>query len=406
MFLKRKKKGKDTKQKIEGRVSSHIPPKREKSKQVPIEFHGLGSYGDIVYGCSGNSQNPKGVWDSDIKSEYVKECGNMSKSVKIFLTSNLRWKISVLMKVFGNIEWLGYLVPVDLGGNVDNRYDFIFDDVLIPYQIVTGTKVDEIDDRNGTLSTQYVIHSHGINSVLNNFSSVDDDYINDNNDVSILFSGNDVIAEVRVKTPCGKFIRIASKDVEVKVGDSNTKPLCEWKDFVKNIKEKIKVRYEERIVRIHKISIDEFKKIKGNVKNKKNERIKKEQIENEIEKEIEEIEKEIEEFEKDLKDSNNPIPSVDNTEINDYCFRHHQYHGPDGCEWCNREKAVVNDDTKHWVSDSERISFQDSKDISDSLARIRDCLDFIEVIDIPSNIVNSIEEIQEELDGIREIVAS
>lgn len=415
MFWKRRKKGKNMSKKKRDVILGN----RKETQQTSFPYGQYDSFGhmgggSIVY----KSTTPKGVWDSDISSDYVKECGNMNKNIKILLTSNLRWKISVLMKVFGNIEWLGYLVPVS---NEGSEYDFIFDNILIPFQIVTGTSVDGIDDKEGSLSTSYVIHSHGVHSCLNGFSSTDDDYINDNNDVSILVSGNDVIAEARVKTPCGKLIRMANKDVKVDVSGNISKPISEWKDFLKIIKERIMVEYSETVIR--RTNIDEFKKKKGIPKNKKDKHIKKEKTQKE---KIEnEIEKEIEEFEKDLKKSESPIPLANKSDFgkseektrdnitSGYCYRHHDYYGPEGCEWCAREKEVANNmipghcsQPKEWNTDDEEVlSYLDTREVGDSVVRIRDCLDFIESINTKNNINKYIIDIEEEIEHIKGIIS-
>ena len=236
-----------------------------------------------------------GIWDSGIDDEYVKECDNINKNVKINIKPFLRWKISVLMQVFGNIEWLGYLVPSE---SKIPGYDFDFDDMLIPIQVVSGTRVKKVDDIKGSLSTPYVIHSHGVESCLSMFSHMDDEYINENNDVSILISGNDTIAEARLKTPCGKFIKVDNKNIETIMGEKITPPLSKWKEFLRLIKSNIFVEYREMVIR--EVNIDEYKKINGIVSNRKDKVIQKEfDIKEEFE-----FEKELEEFEKYIENEN------------------------------------------------------------------------------------------------------
>lgn len=333
--------------------------------------------------------DPKGVWDSKIDTDYVRECGNMDKKITIGISPYLRWKINTLMKIFQNMEWLGYLVRA-----FNNEgYDYYFTDMLLPHQVVTPTRVDNLDDKKGALSTPYVMHSHGINSCLSSFSHIDDDYININNDVSILVTGKEISAEARTKTPCGKYIRILNDDIKISIEEKkDPTKLTVWKEFISDIKEKIKVHYVEVKKITHKVDIYSYKKnwksssdsFTFEKKSKKDEIIKKEISEDdEIEAEIEEFEKELEEQEK------SGISSFDSMK---YCDRHHLHYSKqeNQCAQCEREKNVIGT----WEANTEVNSdVSREEEVEACVNIIKDELDLIETygIDIMRNSVGTIE---------------
>lgn len=141
-------------------------------------------------------------WDAGI--EITKSCGNLFDAKYSIVFSVLAdEKIKRLMKVFPNLEWLGYLV-----GEVNRERSNVYvEDIIIPKQMVSSGAVTNVEyEWNEGLPIIGVIHSHhGMGAF---FSGTDDAYINQNHDVSIVVAtrtGAEIKAQVRIKAPCGKF---------------------------------------------------------------------------------------------------------------------------------------------------------------------------------------------------------
>jgi hypothetical protein len=192
--------------------------------------------------------SPKNVWSSNI--EYVENCSEVNNKILIQFSGKLHLKIQDLMKIFSDLEWLGYLI----GGKVDNGY--YFTDILIPKQVVdvASVKVEENE-----ITTPFVIHSHGSFTSFNHFSNTDDEYINENNDVSILIAGKKLSGEVRVKTPCGKWFRTSSLEFKIE-HDKIDREGDNYKDFIKDIKNNVRIRRE--FVKVELIDISKYRKMK------------------------------------------------------------------------------------------------------------------------------------------------
>lgn len=338
MFWRRKKKTKKDDKKV----------KIKDKRSFYSDYYPHNDYKN-VYGV-GFSTCPKNVWSSDI--DYIKECSVVDRKVEVVLNPLVTWKMKVLMKIFGDIEWLAYLV----GEQKDNT--FIFTDMKIPYQNVTGTSVDNIDDKNGSLSTQYVIHSHGSTSSMNVFSHTDDEFINDNNDISLLISGKNISGEARIKTPCGRYIRVSTLDIEMEYCEESPS-LLSWKIFVKEIKDKIRIEHVEYKKITHKLSIDEYKKKNKHKKYKT--KIKPMPIKDEKDKQKEEdqIEKELEEFEKDLekstKEEKKSVWNIKNDQDLVECKKHNIWHNKKNqCPYCCAEDDKIRKEIDDEIDDERK----------------------------------------------------
>lgn len=130
-------------------------------------------------------------WETDI--QVIKSCGAVGESVKVFVHTKAKQKINILMNRFKKIEWLAYLV----GNKETNEVT----DLVIPEQRVTAVNVFV----DGTVDVPIigVIHSH--HDMGNNFSHTDNEYINQNHDISLCVSNSGINGNVRVKTECGRF---------------------------------------------------------------------------------------------------------------------------------------------------------------------------------------------------------
>ncbi len=149
-----------------------------------------------------NDNSSSDVWETKI--DTIKECSKAPKEFKVYINLLANVKIKELMKIFPSTEWLGYLV-----GEKGNDY-FIVKDLLIPKQTVTSASVDNIDYTVPEGVTIIgVIHSHHHMSI--GFSGTDDEWINQNHNLSVLVSHNGMKANVRFKTPCGGYYVLEGK---------------------------------------------------------------------------------------------------------------------------------------------------------------------------------------------------
>lgn len=132
------------------------------------------------------------VWNnSDTELKVVTECGLKPDTLDITLSRIVNAKIDILMKKFTNCEWLAYLI-----GDFETRY---VDDLIIPEQVVSSGAVTSVGSKPAGVIG--VIHSHHNLGAF--FSGTDDEYINKNNDISIVIAHNGCKSQVRWTTPCG-----------------------------------------------------------------------------------------------------------------------------------------------------------------------------------------------------------
>jgi hypothetical protein len=159
-------------------------------------------------------------WETDIEVETVKSCGVFGDDITITVDPMARGKMNILMKKFQKMEWLAYLVG--------DKETFQVTDIVIPKQRVTSVNVyvDEPVD----VPIIGVIHSH--HDMGNNFSHTDDDYINQNHDISLCITNTKITGQVRVKTECGRFFLADANVVDGVVG-------FEADDFLKEIDDNI-----------------------------------------------------------------------------------------------------------------------------------------------------------------------
>jgi hypothetical protein len=147
-----------------------------------------------------------GGWDVTEELDCVTACSKAPKKGLVRISAVARKKISLFMKWSGHREWLCYLK-----GAWVNDSTVLVHDIVLPNQnasstLVSNVKVDEYKEIVG------VIHSHhdmGHGTEENpGFSGHDEAYINSNHNVSLLVSNKGIAGHIRVKTPCGAFMRV------------------------------------------------------------------------------------------------------------------------------------------------------------------------------------------------------
>lgn len=165
-------------------------------------------------------------WESDI--DIIKACGKAPSTVTVSIKPNAKDKIERLMTKFEHTEWLAYLIGKEN----------IVEDIYIPKQVVSSGSVTNIDSSIcNKLPVIGVIHSH--HTMGNSFSKTDDDWINQNNDISLCISNNGINGQVRWKTPCGSLM-IVNAVVKIELNID-----YDIEEFEKQIKDNIK---EDKIV--------------------------------------------------------------------------------------------------------------------------------------------------------------
>jgi len=159
----------------------------------------------------------------EVKIPYIQECSKAPENIVINIRPLVKIKIDYLMKKMENIEWLAYLIGKD----------YLVEDIFIPEQEVTGVSVDNIKcDNFNNLNIIGVIHSH--HGMGSSFSKTDDDWINQNHDISLVVSSQNISGQVRWKTPCG-----STKIIDAVVKLKMNVPI-DYKEFDKIINDNIK----------------------------------------------------------------------------------------------------------------------------------------------------------------------
>lgn len=174
--------------------------------------------------CCNDFDNSTDVWETKI--DIVKDCSKAPKEMKVFINLLANVKIKELMSIFPSTEWLAYLI-----GERGEGF-FIVKDLLIPKQSVTSASVTDVDSTVPEGVTVIgVIHSHHHMGI--GFSETDEEWINQNHNLSILVSHTKMCANVRFKTPCGGYHILEGKII--------TNYNIEWNKeaFKKEIKENI-----------------------------------------------------------------------------------------------------------------------------------------------------------------------
>lgn len=183
----------------------------EKEDEATIETLALAK------GGNGEDKEPivkedaDGFWDVTEELDCVTACSKAPEYGMVFMSSVARKKISLFMKWAGNQEWLAYLVGKWLANNTVEVVD-----LMLPSQNANSTLVSKvIAEEYNKVQVVGVIHSHhemgGARGEKAGFSGHDDEFINSNHNVSLLVAKDGIAGHIRVKTPCGAFIKVTAK---------------------------------------------------------------------------------------------------------------------------------------------------------------------------------------------------
>jgi hypothetical protein len=135
-------------------------------------------------------------WETGI--ETVDISTTSSETIDVIMYPQAKAKINALMEHYDHMEWLAYMT-----GEVIDGISHI-KDIVIPEQRVTPVLVFDI--KHVDVATIGVIHSH--HDMGNTFSHTDDEYINQNHDISLCISKNGIKGHVRVRMDANKFVLI------------------------------------------------------------------------------------------------------------------------------------------------------------------------------------------------------
>lgn len=159
----------------------------------------------------------------EVKIDTVDNCSKAPEKVDVLVSQLVKCKINTLMKEYKGKEWLAYLIGKDL----------IVEDIFIPQQEITSSTISNVVcPEYNTLSVIGVIHSH--NDMGTEFSHTDNDWINQNHNISICISDSSINGQVRWKTPCGA-LKIIKANIKQKVDID-----FDDKKFIKSVNNKIK----------------------------------------------------------------------------------------------------------------------------------------------------------------------
>lgn len=140
-------------------------------------------------------------------------------------------KIETLMKMYPSQEWLGYMI-----GNIDRVERIVMiDDLVIPQQRANSVTVADVeyswDEGHNIVG---VIHSHHNMGAF--FSGTDDNYINQNHDVSIVVAHNSILGQIRVLVGDGVYYVNNNMKFDAESTDGI---VFDVEEFEKAVKEKI-----------------------------------------------------------------------------------------------------------------------------------------------------------------------
>lgn len=136
----------------------------------------------------------------EVELDTVEKCSKAPSEIEVLIEPLVKVKIERLMEKFKSTEWLAYL----LGEGINVT------DIYIPKQKVSAGSVTDIETSAcNRLPVIGVIHSH--HSMGHSFSGTDNEWINQNNDISLCISHDGISGHVRWETPCGSMKTVDAK---------------------------------------------------------------------------------------------------------------------------------------------------------------------------------------------------
>lgn len=159
----------------------------------------------------GIHEDEDGFWDVTEELDCVTACSKAPDKAVVYMSSVARKKALLFMKWAGSQEWLAYLV-----GRWKSENEVEVMDLLLPNQNANSALVSKVlTDEYNKVSVVGVMHSHhemgGAKGDKAGFSQHDENFINSNHNVSLLIAKDGIAGHVRVKTPCGAFLRVTAK---------------------------------------------------------------------------------------------------------------------------------------------------------------------------------------------------
>ena len=141
------------------------------------------------------------VWESNICISKDDKCPHVeAHNSLVHIPYNIWHKISMLTADL-DTEWLGYLHAAQTEDG-----SWLVSDITVPDQEVTGATVKP----TATVFSEGVVHSHVDMAVF--FSGIDDDFLNENHEFSIVVNKKgESKAVCRLKLPCGSLTLVDAK---------------------------------------------------------------------------------------------------------------------------------------------------------------------------------------------------
>lgn len=159
----------------------------------------------------GIHEDEDGFWDVTEELDCVTACSKAPDKAVVYMSSIARKKTALFMKWAGSQEWLAYLIGKWIS---ENEVEVV--DLMLPNQNANQVLVSKvIAEEYNQVSVVGVMHSHhemgGAKGDKAGFSQHDEAFINSNHNVSLLVAKDGIAGHVRVKTPCGAFLRVTAK---------------------------------------------------------------------------------------------------------------------------------------------------------------------------------------------------
>jgi len=173
-------------------------------------------------------------WESDLSISEDDKCPHITRAEtpKVIIPQDIWHKIMGLTTEL-DTEWLGYL-----GASKLQSGEWKVTDLRVPKQEVSTSTVKPTE----TFQSEGVIHSHANMGAF--FSGVDDDYLNENHDFSIVVNKDgDTKAVARLELPCGS-LSVIEAEVEIESPEYE-----DAKEFIEEAKKNIEEEQTTTIVK-------------------------------------------------------------------------------------------------------------------------------------------------------------
>jgi len=214
------------KNKLKRRANTQHKGKQQPKNVVSVPTNGLAAENQKkINNTPIKSTTTPAANDSwEVEIDCVEACSKAPENITVWFLPLAKRKVDALMNEYKNIEWLAYLLGKK--GEMD------VEDIFVPDQSISTARVDEVEcSEYNNLSVIGVIHSH--HGMGTGFSGTDNDWINQNHNISLCIAHSGIDGQFRYKTPCGAF-KIIPVNVRLKVNlDFNDS------EFIESVKDKL-----------------------------------------------------------------------------------------------------------------------------------------------------------------------